>query len=72
MSLEQFNEQEQKLSLVLQEIVDMDLSYSDEKEFEEAARMDSVSRETSENAFLRIAKNLLKGNIPARTRGEPC
>ena len=64
MSLEQFNEQEQGLSSILQEIVDMDLNYSDEEEFEKAARMDSVSIKTSEDAFLKIAKKLIEGEDP--------
>ena len=65
MSFEQSSEQEQELSPVLQEIVGMDLNYDDEEEFEKAAHTDSVSKETSEDAFLRIARKLIEGEDPS-------
>ena len=63
MSFEQ-KQAKHELSSVLREVADMDLHYADEQEFERVAREDSTSRETSEDAFLRIAKKLVQGERP--------
>lgn len=55
--------QEQALSPVLQEIVDMPLLYREE-DFARVARTESDSQEVSQDAFVQIAKKLAMGEQP--------